>query len=145
MRVTWEVVSFLEGFGSYSKEKYFVSYLFSTNRLKSARTLRLGPFRICFGCSPVYQGSRGAMPEVRKTTRSLGISVVHGPTFLLVSDISEGVFHRHNSRSLESLEVIDIGSRIISVDGERGDGETLQKLMEDAKDAFELELLQYDG
>ena len=81
------------------------------------------------------------LAKVIKTTKKLGIAVVRGPAFLLVTDISEGVFHRHNSSSKES---VNTGSRIITVDGQIGDGETLHKFMEDAEESFELELLQYD-
>ncbi|CAK8986967.1 unnamed protein product [Durusdinium trenchii] len=78
-----------------------------------------------------------------KRDQELGITVIHGPTFLLISNITDGVFQTHNARAAPK-DVINIPSRIVSVDGRRGNSQLLLKLMEDAESSFEVELLRYD-
>mmetsp|Transcript_49286 Transcript_49286/g.107322 ORF Transcript_49286/g.107322 Transcript_49286/m.107322 type:complete len:224 (+) Transcript_49286:45-716(+) len=80
---------------------------------------------------------------VEKTVDQLGISKIDGSTFLLVTNISDGVFKDHNA-SARPEDVLRMPARIVSVDGKKGGGPELVKFMEEASNSFELELLFYE-
>lgn len=81
---------------------------------------------------------------VRRSEKDLGISVIDGQSFLLVTRVSEGTISDHNLRALEAKDVIKVPSRIVAVDGKKGKGSELLKYMEESKSSFELEMLCYD-
>lgn len=79
---------------------------------------------------------------VRRSEKDLGISVIDGQSFLLVTRVSEGTISDHNLRALEAKDVIKVPSRIVAVDGKKGKGS--EKYMQESKSSFELEMLSYD-
>lgn len=81
---------------------------------------------------------------VRRSEKDLGISVIDGQSFLLVTRVSEGTISDHNLRALEAKDVIKVPSRIVAVDGKKGKGSELLKYMEESQSSFELEMLCYD-
>eukprot|EP00435_Cladocopium_sp_Y103_P052543 s338_g16.t1 len=80
---------------------------------------------------------------VEKSRKDLGISKIDGSTFLLVTNIYDGVFRDHNA-SAGPEDILRIPARIVSVDGKKGGGPELVNFMEEATNSFELELLFYD-
>lgn len=88
-------------------------------------------------------------PVIRKVTvvkngvKDLGLSIIDGHGFMVVSSISEGsIISQHNALAAYE-DVIGVPTRIISVDGEYGDGFELLQLMEEAGEVFQVETLRY--
>ena len=80
---------------------------------------------------------------VKKTVPQLGISHIDGLTFLLLTNITDGVFKVHNSVAPPEEEV-RIPTRIVSVNGKKGEGSMLLTWMQEAEGSFEIEMLHYD-
>ncbi|OLQ08650.1 hypothetical protein AK812_SmicGene7830 [Symbiodinium microadriaticum] len=66
---------------------------------------------------------------VSKNGKELGLGVIDGQSFLLVTRIAEGAVNDHNLAAA-SDQVIKVPSRIVTVDGKKGSGAELLKLME---------------
>ncbi|CAE7719677.1 unnamed protein product [Symbiodinium sp. CCMP2592] len=66
---------------------------------------------------------------VSKNGKELGLGVIDGQSFLLVTRIAEGAVNDHNLAAT-SDQVIKVPSRIVTVDGKKGSGAELLKLME---------------
>jgi len=75
--------------------------------------------------------------------KDLGLGVIDGQSFLLVTRIAEGAINDHNLGASQD-DVIKVPSRIVSVDGKKGSGAELLKAMEKATDGFTVEVLCYD-
>eukprot|EP00434_Breviolum_minutum_P023122 symbB.v1.2.020399.t1/scaffold1714.1/size104981/3 len=82
--------------------------------------------------------------KVKKNDKDLGVSVIDGQSFLLVTRISDGAISEHNLRAPHPKDVIRVPSRIVTVDGKKGKGSELLKFMEESKTSFEVEMLCYD-
>jgi len=80
---------------------------------------------------------------VSKNGKELGLGVIDGQSFLLVTRIAEGAVNDHNLAAA-SDQVIKVPSRIVTVDGKKGSGAELLKLMENAPSSFTVEILCYD-
>ncbi|CAE7711451.1 unnamed protein product [Symbiodinium sp. CCMP2456] len=72
---------------------------------------------------------------VSKNGKELGLGVIDGQSFLLVTRIAEGAVNDHNLAAA-SDQVIKVPSRIVTVDGKKGSGAELLKLMENAPSSF---------
>eukprot|EP00439_Symbiodinium_sp_Y106_P078049 s2025_g16.t2 len=72
---------------------------------------------------------------VSKNGKELGLGVIDGQSFLLVTRIAEGAVNDHNLAAA-SDQVIKVPSRIVTVDGKKGSGAELLKLMENARSSF---------
>lgn len=81
--------------------------------------------------------------QVSKNGKDLGLSVIDGQSFLLVTRITDGAISDHNA-SASPKDVVKVPSRIVSVNGKKGKGSELLKFMEEATSSFELEMLCYD-
>lgn len=88
-------------------------------------------------------------PVIRKVTvvknglKDLGISIIDGHGFMVVSSVGEGtIISQHNALAAYE-DVIGVPTRIISVDGEYGDGFELLQMMEEAGEVFEVETLRF--
>ncbi|CAJ1427643.1 unnamed protein product [Effrenium voratum] len=80
--------------------------------------------------------------SVTKNGKELGLGVIDGQSFLLVTRIADGAVSAHNAAAGPD-DIIKIPSRIVSVDGKKGGGAELLKHMESA-DKFTVEILCYD-
>ncbi|CAE7721473.1 unnamed protein product [Symbiodinium pilosum] len=72
---------------------------------------------------------------VSKSGKDLGLGVIDGQSFLLVTRIAEGAINDHNLAAT-SDQVIKVPSRIVTVDGKKGSGAELLKMMETSPAGF---------
>lgn len=80
---------------------------------------------------------------VKNGLKDLGISIIDGHGFMVVSSVGEGtIISQHNALAAYE-DVIGVPTRIISVDGEYGDGFELLQMMEEAGEVFEVETLRF--
>lgn len=79
----------------------------------------------------------------RNGLKDLGIAIIDGHGFLVISSISEGgVFAKHNATAIAE-DAIPVPSRIISVDGEYGHGFELMQIMEESGEVFVVDTLRF--
>lgn len=79
----------------------------------------------------------------RKGLKDLGITIIDGHGFLVISSISEGgIFAQHNAE-VPAEDAIPVPSRIISVDGEYGHGFELMQIMDESGEVFEVDTLRF--
>eukprot|EP00913_Durusdinium_trenchii_P001975 g1827.t1 len=67
--------------------------------------------------------------------QDLGLSVIDGQSFLLVTRITDGAISDHNA-SASPKDVVKVPSRIVSVNGKKGKGSELLKFMEPQSSPF---------